>query len=57
MKKYNGLGKEGLDYEDAMELLDKQIEERDPYVMNLLFDLVMEEADDNFTDTTLHNRS
>lgn len=57
MKYYNGFGKEGMSFEEAMDLLKDNVENLDEYVMDLLFDITMEEVDDPITDTRKHNRS
>lgn len=58
MEKYKGLGKEGMSFNEAMELLKKTLAELDPYVLNVLFDILFEEEDESNTHTTgIHNRS
>lgn len=57
MKYYNGFGKEGMSFEEAMDLLKDNMENLDEYVMDILFDLTMEEVDDPITNTQQHNRS
>lgn len=57
MKYYNGFGKEGMSFEEAMDLLKDNVENLDEYVMDILFDITMEEVDDPITDTRKHNRS
>lgn len=43
MKIYNGLGKENLDFEEAMELIKKEVNKLDEYILEILFDILMEE--------------
>lgn len=57
MKYYNGFGKEGMSFEEAMDLLKDNMDNLDEYVMDILFDLTMEEVDDPITNTQQHNRS
>lgn len=43
MKIYNGLGEENLDFEEAMELIKKEVNKLDEYILEILFDILMEE--------------
>lgn len=51
MKKYTGLGKEDMDFETAMDLIRQNIEREEEYVMDLLFDILMEAEDEPITNT------
>lgn len=59
MKIYNGLGKENMNFEEAMELVRENLAKQDEYVMNVLFDILMEEGDNDVSinNTAIHNRS
>ena len=61
MKTYNGLGKDGMTFEDAMDLVKQKVNEMDEYVMDVLFDILMNEEgtepDDIESDTSIYNRS
>ena len=46
-----------MSFEEAMDLLKDNMENLDEYVMDILFDLTMEEVDDPITNTQQHNRS
>lgn len=60
MKKYNGLGATSMSFEQAMELLKAKLDQQDPYVMDLLFDIVMDEQGDEHEESdsnTVHHRA
>ena len=61
MKKYNGLGKDSMDFDEAMELVKNKVIELDDYVMDVLFDILMNEEgtepDDIESSTRIYNRS
>ena len=61
MKTYNGLGKDGMTFEDAMDLVKQKVNEMDEYVMDVLFDILMNEEgtelDDTESNASIYNRS
>ena len=61
MKKYNGLGKDNMGFDEAMELVKNKVNELDEYVMDVLFDILMNEEgtepDDIESSASIYNRS
>lgn len=56
MKKYSGLGHENLEFDQAMLIVKENINKLDEYVLDILFDILMEE-EENDCITAIHNRS
>lgn len=58
-RKFSGLGKEGLEFEEAMDLVKDSLTNLDEYVLDILFDILMdmEEVDGSDNNTIVHNRS
>lgn len=56
MKKYSGLGHENLEFDQAMLIVKENIHKLDEYVLDILFDILMEE-EENDCITAIYNRS
>lgn len=56
-RKYRGLGQENLEFDEAMNLVKESVIELDEYVLDILFDILMEESDEFDKTTIIHNRS
>lgn len=48
--KYRGLGEKGMSFDEAMELVKRHLADQDAYVMDILFDILMEEENDPVAD-------
>ncbi len=56
-KSYKGLGKENMTFEEAMKLVKSELHNLDEYVLDVLFDILMEEVNEQHPITSIHNWS
>lgn len=56
-KSYKGLGKENMTFEEAMERVKSELHNLDEYVLDVLFDILMEEVNEQHPITSIHNWS